>query len=315
MKNIAIIGVGALGKRHLQSMMELKEAYSIFAVEVNEEAVQALMKEFPQVKFLLSVRDLPAEIEAVVIATNSNIRRRVFDELISNSKVSNILFEKVLFQKEEDYYYVQEKIRELGIKAWVNCARREWDSYKAFKEEMDQAKEIHLNAIGGKWGIGSSGIHILDLIEYLSGHEIEEIRTDKLDKGIEESKRKGFYEFFGTITGKAGKCKNFNITCIKESTLPFCIEITTESKRYIIDEVHGFMLESNVDPQIEWGRKDFKQVYQSQMTGRVLKSIIDKGTCNLSDFDTSVKLHLKLIRSLTTFFNLNGWEEESCPIT
>lgn len=37
MENIAVIGIGALGKRHLQSLMNLKDDYSIYAVEVNKE--------------------------------------------------------------------------------------------------------------------------------------------------------------------------------------------------------------------------------------------------------------------------------------
>ena len=315
MNNVAIIGVGALGKRHLQSMMELQKTHNIYAVEVNAESVKALKTEFPQVIFLSTVKELPKEIEAVVIATNSNTRRFIFEELVSNSRVSYIIFEKVLFQKEDDYFFVQNKLQDLGIRAWVNCARREWESYKEFRKEIEESKEFHLYAVGGKWGIGSSGIHMLDLIEYLSGHEIESIQVDKLDHGIEESKRKGFYEFYGTITGRSGKCKNYNITCINESVLPFRIEITTESKRYMIDEVHNFILESSSDSQWEWEKNEFKQVYQSQMTGRVIKSIIETGKCNLSDFDSSMKLHLKLIKALLPYFISNGWEEESCPIT
>ena len=42
MNNIAIIGVGALGKRHLQSMVELQEQCHIYAVEINEELINVL---------------------------------------------------------------------------------------------------------------------------------------------------------------------------------------------------------------------------------------------------------------------------------
>ncbi len=315
MNNIAIIGVGALGKRHLQSMMDLHETFCIFAVEINNDAVIALKTEFPQVHFVSSVKELPSKIEVVVIATNSSIRRQVFEDLISSSSVSSIIFEKVLFQKDDDYYAVQEKLRNLEIRAWVNCARREWDSYKGFKEEIYKSKEIHLYAVGGKWGMGSSAIHILDLIEFLSEHEIESIQVDKLDQGIEESKRKGFYEFYGTITGSAGKCKSYNITCIHNSNLPFRIEITTESKRYMIDEAHSYIIESNYESQWEWNKKEFRQVYQSQMTGRVIKSIVETGNCNLADYESSMKLHLKYITALIPFFKSNGWEEDSCPIT
>ena len=315
MKNIAIIGVGALGKRHLQSMVELQDDYEIYAVEINEEAVKALSVEFPNVNFIKTPDELPGELEAVVIATNSNIRRMLFEQLINHSNVKNIIFEKVLFQKEEDYHFVEGKLKELNINAWVNCARREWDSYKRLKKDLDSFNELHISAIGGQWGIGCNAIHILDIIEYISGCEIETIDISKLENNVFESKRKGFYEFFGTISGVAGKCKNYNISCINNSNLPFRIEITTEKSRYMIDEANNYMLVSNDASNWKWQKREFMQVYQSQMTGRVIKSIIETGTCNLPDYESSMKLHLKYILPLIDFFKANGMEENKCPIT
>lgn len=315
MNNIAIIGVGALGKRHLQSMVELQDQCQIYAVEINEEIIKVLKTEFPDVKFITTVEELPDELEVVVIATNSNIRRILFEQLINHSIVKYIIFEKVLFQKEDDYYFVQDKLNELSIHAWVNCARREWDSYKSLKEELTSCNELYISAIGGQWGIGCNGIHILDLIEFLSDNEIETLDMSGLENKIVESKRKGFYEFFGTISGTSGKCRNYNIACMDDSILPFRIEITTEKSRYMIDEGNNYILISDAESDWQWKKREFKQVYQSQMTGRVIKSIIDEGTCNLSDFESSMKLHLKYIMPLIDFFKSNGMGENSCPIT
>lgn len=315
MENIAIIGVGALGKRHLQSMVELQDQYQIYAVEINEKIINVLNSEFPKVNFVTTVDELPKELVAVVIATNSNIRRLLFEQLINHSIVKNIIFEKVLFQKEEDYYFVQNKLNELNIRAWVNCARREWNSYKSLKNELNGFKELYISAIGGEWGIGCNAIHILDIIEYLSGSEIENLDISGLKNEVVESKRNGFYEFFGTIRGVSGKCKNFNITCIDESVLPFRIEITTEKSRYMIDEANNYLLVSDEESDWQWEQREFNQVYQSQMTGRIIKSIIDDGVCNLSDYDSSMKLHLKYILPLIEFFKSNGMGENLCPIT
>ena len=315
MESIAIIGVGALGKRHLQSMVELQDQYQIYAVEINEKIINVLNSEFPKVNFVTTVDELPKELVAVVIATNSNIRRLLFEQLINHSIVKNIIFEKVLFQKEEDYYFVQNKLNELNIRAWVNCARREWNSYKSLKNELNGFKELYISAIGGEWGIGCNAIHILDIIEYLSGSEIENLDISGLKNEVVESKRNGFYEFFGTIRGVSGKCKNFNITCIDESVLPFRIEITTEKSRYMIDEANNYLLVSDEESDWQWEQREFNQVYQSQMTGRIIKSIIDDGVCNLSDYDSSMKLHLKYILPLIEFFKSNGMGENLCPIT
>ncbi len=73
--NIALIGVGALGRRHLQSLYELKNQYNIYAVEANATALPALKEEFPDVAFFPDVSGIPKELSAVVIATSSNVRR------------------------------------------------------------------------------------------------------------------------------------------------------------------------------------------------------------------------------------------------
>lgn len=315
MKNIAIIGVGALGKRHLQSMVDLKDECNIYAVEINEDIINVLKTEFSDVNFITTIDELPKELEVVVIATNSNIRRQIFQQLINNSKVNNIVFEKVLFQKEEDYYFVQNKLNELNIHAWVNCARREWDSYKLLHKELKNFNELHFSAIGGQWGIGCNGIHILDLIEYLAGDEVETLDISGLENKIVESKRNGFYEFFGTITGEAGRCKNFTLTCMDDSNLPFLIEIITEKSRFLIDEGNNNLFVANIESNWQWEQIEFKQVYQSQMTARVLKSIMDNKSCNLPDYESSMKLHLKYILPLINFFKSNGMGGQLCPIT
>lgn len=201
MKNIDIIGIGALDMRHLQSIAELQGEYNIYAVEINEEIIPNLSKDFPNVHFITTVKKLSSELEVVIIATNSNVRRTLFEQLIKHSIIKNIIFEKVLFQKEENYYFVQSKLNEFNINAEINCSRREWDSYKLLKEELKSCNELHISSIGGQWGIGCNAIHILDLIEYLSDDEIETIDMSRLENKIIESKIKGFYEFFGTIIG------------------------------------------------------------------------------------------------------------------
>ena len=314
MDNIAIIGIGTIGYRHLQSLMELQGQCNIYAVEINKEIIQVLNNEFSDVKFVTTVDELPNELEVVIIATNSNVRRILFEQIVAHSTVKNIIFEKVLFQKEEDYFFVQSKLNELGIKAWVNCARREWESYNLLKKELNNCKELYISANGGHWGIGCNAIHILDLIEYLSGNKIEILDMGKLENNIFESKRKGFYEFFGTISGTSGRCKNFSITCM-DSDLPFYVEIITDKSRYMINEGENYLLKIDSKSNWQWEKREFKQVYQSDMSGRVVKSIIDDGYCNLPDYESSMNLHLKYIKPLIDFFKSNGMGGDVCPIT
>ena len=313
--NLVIIGVGSFGYRHLQSLYQLIDSYSIYAVEVNQEAIEKYQKEMPEVCFVTDISRLPTEIEVAIIATNANIRRILFERLIEHSRVKNVIFDKVLFQREEDYYFVQSAIKKFGIHAWVNCARREWESYKRLKKELQDCRELHFSVVGGNWGMACNTIHMLDLIEFLTDEKIETIDISGLENHIVEAKRKGFFEFFGTIKGTAGKCKDYIITCVEASTLPSITEIETEKARYQIFEGKDLMRESRLRDNWEWKEIEFQQVYQSRMTSRVVKTIMDTGACNLAKYEDSMELHLKYIRPLIEFFKVNGLEEKLCPIT
>ena len=315
MSNIALIGAGALGKRHLQSLYDLHEKYDLYVVEVNKSAISALQEEMPDVRYVESISSLPKDIAAAVIATSSNVRRTVFDELINSCNVDNIIFEKVLFQREEDFYAVKDQLEQKGIHAWVNCARREWQAYKDFREKIKDCKVIECNIVGGAWGMGCNAIHMLDIIEYLAGCKVDELDISKLEPGIEESKRRGFYEFYGTITGSAGKCKRFCITSIKESALPLQIEFVTENGRYIIQEWAGRMLAFEEESGWTMNECEFRPTFQSQMTARVVKDILDEGKASLTDYEDSMDLHLKYIIPLISYFNDNGIKGDICPIT
>lgn len=314
--NIVIVGVGALGKRHLQSMLELPDEYKIYAVEVVEETLNNLKKEFDdRVIFCSEISQLPKEIEVVVIATSSNVRRMVFEQIVLHSKVKNIIFEKVLFQRAEDYKTVNKILREQNIRAWVNCARREWPAYQALKDGLLEAKKMSISITGGDWGLACNGIHMLDLIQYLSCCQDCEIDNMRLLDGVVPSKRKGFYEVHGSINGHCGRCEDFQIICMKESTLPLQISVTTERTRYVISEGKQIIQISTENGGWNWENNEFPIQFQSQLTKKVIEEIVMDGKCELPEYNESMELHLKFIEPLMKHFAKCNMEVGLCPIT
>lgn len=316
MYNIAIIGVGALGKRHLESVLKTELPCQFYVVDSSKEAVDAVIASGE--KEIFGGRDvniLPEEIEVAVIATLSSVRRKVFEQMLLNSKVKNIIFEKVLFQRKEDYFAVEQQLREKGINAWVNCARREYDSYINLKEIVDKSNDFTFHIAGGDWGLGCNGIHMLDLVQFLSG--CKDCSIDKLNliPVVEESKRKGYKEIFGTITGNCGKCQSFSITCYKDSTLPDSIEIAGDNFRAVIMEGSRKLLLMQADNDWKAEEREFPIPYQSQLTQKVMENIILNGVCNLPVYEEAMKLHLSYIEPLLTFFEEQGLEKGLCPIT
>ena len=322
MKNIAIIGVGALGRRHLQSMVELSNEYNIFAVEPVVSTVEMLKEEFEhKANFVFSINDLPKELEAVVISTSSNSRYGVFSKLVTHSIVKNIVFEKVLFQKIEDYKSVEKILIEKNISSWVNCARREWPSYQKLHDYLKDAKEISYNCAGGEWGLGCNAVHMIDLMEYLSGDVDFKIINSNLTVPIVESKRKGFIEFYGSISGFGNNCKAFQISCQHESDAPTIISITSDKANIIIDEGKQKLFIAEKANEWEWKSDQFPIKYQSQLTAGVIKNIIETGTCNLPDYNISMNAHIKYLTVVMDFLKHQGFYDRSgidssvCPIT
>ena len=319
MYNIVIVGVGALGKRHLQSILSSKLELNIYCYDINEHALDGFEwtdeHNNKSLNLVTSFEELPSMVDFALFAMTSKGRREMFDQLVNKCTVKNILFEKVLFQNVEDYTHVGQKLKELNIKAWVNCARRQMDSYQDLRERLKTAKEMRISISGGEWGMACNAIHEIDLVEFLSGSN--ETVIDKFDllPEIVESKRKGFKEVYGTIEGHSGKCKSFCINCMKGSDVPSMVTVSTDIGQYVIFEGKQKMMCMVKDCEYELIEKDFVMPYQSQMTQFVMEDILLTGESRLTKFDVSSRLHLVFIEPLINFFKENGWEHESCPIT
>ena len=316
---VVMIGVGALGKRHLSSIMNTKLPLDVFCYDINSQALNNFEWDNKYnnktLAMVSSFDDFPKKIDFALFAMTSTGRREMFEQLISHCKVKNILFEKVLFQKIEDYGYVGRRLNELNIKAWVNCARRQMDSYQELARELAFARDIRISLAGGEWGMACNAIHMIDLIEFISGGLETKIDKMQLLPEIANSKRKGFKEVYGSMEGHSGKCSHFSITCMKNSSSPITLFISTDVGQYIIIESKRKIISMTEKNNYELTEKVFDMPYQSQMTQHVLEDILLTGNSRLAPFDVSSRLHLEFIKPLIKFFNENGLGCQSCPIT
>ncbi len=314
--NIAVIGVGTLGMRHLQSLMDISEQYNLYGMDVNTENLKRFEDSFGDTaKLVNSIHDLPDTLDACVIATGANARFKVLKDLLEHSRVDELLLEKILFQKEEEYWEAKQLLNRNKTQVWVNCVRREWAPYKRLKELFKETDSFVYTVNGGEWGLCCNGIHMLDLMMFLADEEDFTINNTLIESIIKESKRKGFYELYGSITGKCGKCRSYQISCTENNTSPSLVMLNADNINVMIDEVKHVMYYAKPDDGWEWHKDIFGVPYQSQLTARIITSMMNN-ECNLPSFDTSMKSHLKYIRSLQECFLRNGWEDKNiCPIT
>lgn len=320
MHNVAIIGIGNLGLRHFQAVLNCEQDMNIYIVDtVNEslEKASAMLEEKHKhsVHKLNNVGELPNELEVVIIATSSNVRAKLTKELLSGDRtVKYLVLEKVLFQTEKDYIEIGELLKEKGVKTWVNCPRRMYDGYKILKQKLENDNVNNVVITGGNWGLGCNSIHMIDMISYLVG-ELDSIyiRTDMLDPEIIPSKREGFIEFTGTLCGNINNETTFAITSNTDTNEPIRIYISCEKNNILIKENKNCVdiISRDNFEQIELGLK-----FQSQLSNIVVEQLINTGECDLPTFETSSKLHLAIINGFLTYMQKQGEARDGvCKIT
>ena len=112
MKRVSVIGIGNLGLRHLESLINSKMNLEIYALDPSLTAIKNAMdyiskihydEKLISVKFISEIVELPKDIDLVIVSTNSNIRLKVINNLLLKSKIKYLVLEKVLFQRLKDY--------------------------------------------------------------------------------------------------------------------------------------------------------------------------------------------------------------------
>lgn len=321
-KNIAIIGCGNLGRRHLQAAVKCTYPIDIYVYDINTDVFKLAddivknEEKNPEttVNYITSLEQLPRELFTVVVASSANGRAETVKALLNNSEVAYLILEKVLFQKYEDYDEIEKLLEEKRVTAYVNCPRRYFDIYHTLKELLN-GKEFKTYISGSNWGLGCNFIHMLDMISFIAGIKDLHVDISKLDDNVIESKRAGYKEITGTITGSIGTCKEFSVSSYADKDADFTIYFESENERillleslktcYIIGESTSWKME----------KKNFDILYQSGLTNKYIESMIESKSCQLTSYKESALLHKAFIKPLTDFFAERGVKNRLCPIT
>ncbi len=322
MYKIAVIGAGQLGSRHLQGIKTANLELVIEVVDPNNDSLKIAENRYNEIegnqyrkniRFFSSIEELSNELDIAIIATSSAPRFEITNELINKKRVKNIVFEKVLFQNEEYFHQVNNLLLSNNIKAWVNCPRRMYDFYNAIKETLSYEDKIIFSVSGGEWGLGCNSIHFIDIISYLTGQTKYSLITEGLNKKIYPSKRSGYIEFCGVLSGFTERGDIFNFISQENSFATSLISIVTQDKKFIIDEIKGIKASFIGN---SWDTEAIQVPYQSQLSGKVIENILLEKDIKLTPYEESMKLHLPFISSLLDFYNLvSRIDSKNCPIT
>ncbi len=324
-----VCGAGQLGSRHLQGLLKSKIDQIIYVFDVSENSLfnakerSLEIDHNHQLVFTNKWHEIPSAIDLVIISTSSKGRFEIIKKLFFGFQIKDVLMEKVLFQSIREYKLVQElNFKNPEINLWVNHPRRISDFYRFLKnrisDNMDLIKSV--NVAGTDWGLACNSLHFIDLISFLTGNEIQDFSNHFLDQSISKSKRQGYIEFHGTLTGSFSNNVFISLTSSKNlnNNLDRRISIFIETNQENILICEGAnctaIFQNKYDLKEEIIMFDLK--LQSELTTEIVDEIFNNKTCFLPEFKEADNNHRKLVSTLLKHLNkIQGSKYIKLPIT
>ena len=322
MIDILLIGAGQIGSRHLQSLALLDVAAHIDVVDPSEKAsavAQARYDEIssiaakPSIAFLDAVEKIKAHYDVVLITTDSLPRRKILENVVAHTELKYLILEKFLFPRLEDYAAVSQLLIQHGTKAFVNTARRLYEDYQEITPLFEASKNIRFQVSGSNWGLGCNGIHFLDLFAMMTRNTNVTLEMQEVDKELMPSKRANYAEFSGTLKGFDDQNNTLEITSHRDGSAPLIVEISADNRRVIVNESAR---EMSISTENNVQSKPFRVKYQSELTQVVVKDLVQRGTCQLTNYEDSSQLHQVFLTAFLKHYNqITGQQTDLCPIT
>jgi predicted dehydrogenase len=317
MKNILLIGAGQLGSRHLQALRSLPEAMKFTIVDPSPQSLKVCEQRYHdkvpgadhQIEFVESLDAVKErEFKLAVVASNSDVRFQILKDSIGRLKIENMLLEKILFNKIEDYEKALHIVKSSGTAAWVNFPMRMQKVYYDLKAEL-AGQPFTYRVTGSNYGMITNAIHYLDHAVFLNSDPEFVVDTAGLDRKLFESKRRGFFELSGSLTFNFKNQSRLQVECDSEGTSPVLIEIFSNKMRFISKENENKYLICRA-PDWKWAEHDLGFLYQSQLTDRFATEILQGREPKLTRFDEACSTHLGMIKPVAALLQTElGYRE------
>ena len=334
--NIFVIGSGNIGSRHVQSLASLSSKLNIFVIDPNKENLDKTKKLFFDQKFAnrnniniffnQTIKKIQDTIDLAFISTNSDVRRKVIQELISKNNVKNIIIEKVAFQKVKDFKHIINLLRKKNIRSYVNFPRRAYQSYQKLKKELFKENFFFISHRINH-NFASNILHILDLFSFLTNTKKVFVKDYNLNKTIYKSTRKGFIELKGSFKFYTNRGDILYCTGINDDNKKIIfgdhvrnkpnrqIKIETKNSTYTIFEGYQKILKTYYKKKIFYKTKLFKIPLQSKLTNVIVDELLKKNTIALPRLEETYDNHKMIIKIFSKHLRKYSKNISGCPIT
>ncbi|MGE3609152.1 MAG: Gfo/Idh/MocA family protein [Bacteriovoracaceae bacterium] len=303
--NVVLIGLGNIGKRHLQALGNLENlqnlyCYDLFTsqLDATKDFIQANSIKLNKVYFFDSLEETLKAIDKntiVIVATTVKDRFEILKQVIEQSPKA-ILAEKALCSNQVQYEDLIKLSRKSSIPIYINLARRAYPFYQKLKKELE-GKRITGFYTTFPGGAACSGIHIFDLLFWLSGASGFS-QLNSLSADVYETKRPGFYDIACDFQVQVDDFMA-SINATKEDDR-YCIEFTTENEFIKIFESGKKVYTFNSHGIIK--EESFEIPFTSQLSDKIIKDILNGKEVRVPDIFEAQLGH----RLLFDFMNQNN---------
>jgi len=320
-KQVALIGCGNIGFRHLQALTGMAEPCDITVIEPSAQAhprIEALIAANPtdgphRVRLADSVSalgaDTGARVDLAVIATDARHRMDAWKALQAQAPVGAVIFEKILFQSVAEIDAAARDLARGGTEGYVNCGRRGFPDYQALSARFGGAGvPVGLAVDGSQFSLASNAVHFLDLAELLNRAPLTGVDLSDLTPGAEESKRPGYMEIFGTLRATLANGARVAITCRNEGQMSVGLRLTGHDGSDIaVDEIAA--------TQTEGGQtRPFGMRFVSGMS-ELYETILRGQGSALTDYAASARQHRLFLTALRAHLGLADADSTRLPIS
>ncbi len=318
MSLVLLIGAGQLGSRYLQGLVASEFDLEITVVDPSVESLKTAKTRWieaggnessNQVHWLESLPPDLQLVDVALIVTSSKDRANLVKKIANAIDVRYWVLEKVLTQSSEELRVIQSALT--GCEgAWVNTPRRMMSWHQSLKDTFASCGPFEVSYSAGLWGLACNSIHFIDLVAWWSGEALVSVDTSGLGHHWLESKRAGYFEINGGLIAHFSKGTSLCLSS-KEDAQAQPIQVAlSDGVVWEIDESAGTARSSSgqqLDGRIE---------LQSQLSGRLVDNILQKGGCDLPSLDESSSMHTIFLDAMLSHWNLSqNRNDNRVPIT
>lgn len=317
MYNVLIVGAGQLGSRHLQGVKKAQAELDIWVCDINPESLRVAEERYEQIEattskvahFIDNIDAAPKDIDVAIIPSTSMSRCAIVENLLKNHNVKYMILEKFLFPRMADYEKVSALLKASKTKAYVNCPMRIYESYYKIAQMIDGNSLIHYVVEGRDWGLCCNAIHHIDMFMNLTQEHSYSVNLEKVIPEVIPSKRNGYIELRGTMRFETPKGSTLTLISDLEHEEGYLVRLQNGETLFVVNEATG-------DVKINDELIHTHTPYQSELSGAVVDTLINIGTCGLTTYEESKEYHKLFLSAVLPYVNkLQGFDSDCCPIT